>query len=55
LHEINWGMSILNLEEIDVNLVRPSEEKRYKELMQKHHYLGSLPKIGETLLYLASY
>jgi len=55
LHEINRGLSVLNLEEIDVYLVRPSEEKRYQELMQKHHYLGSLPKIGETLWYVASY
>src|SRR5262249_10880420 len=27
----------------------------YQELMQRHHYLGSLPKIGETLWYVAVY
>ena len=44
---------ILNLWEIVVRPVRPFEEQRYQELMQEHHYLGSLPKIGETLWYVA--
>ncbi len=43
---------ILNLHEILVQPVRKSEETRYQELMQEHHYLGSLPKIGETLRYV---
>jgi hypothetical protein len=29
------------------------EEQRYQGLMQAHHYLGDLPKISETLWYLA--
>jgi hypothetical protein len=45
----------LNLQEIDVYLVSPSEEKHYQVQMQNHHYLGSLPKIGETLWYVAAY
>ncbi len=45
----------MNLQEVAVRPVRPSEEPRYQDLMQKHHYLGSLPKIGETLWYLASW
>jgi hypothetical protein len=45
----------LNLREVVVRPVRPSEEQRYQELMQEHHYLGSLPKIGETLWYVASW
>lgn len=45
----------LNLWEIVVRPVRTSEEQRYQELMQEHHYLGSLPKIGETLWYVASW
>ena len=39
-------------------LVRPihrSEEPRYQQLMQAHHYLGALPKIGETLWYVATW
>ena len=43
---------VLNLQEILVQPVRKSEEKRYQELMQEHHYLGALPKIGETLRYV---
>jgi hypothetical protein len=44
----------LNLWEVVVRLIRPFEEPHYQELMQKHHYLGCLPKIGETLWYVAS-
>jgi hypothetical protein len=43
----------LNLREVVVRPLRPSEEQRYQELMQAHHYLGSLPKISETLWYVA--
>jgi hypothetical protein len=38
-------------------IVRPvikEEEVKYKELMEQHHYLGFIPKIGETMWYLAS-
>jgi hypothetical protein len=45
----------LNLWEIFVRPIRPFEEQRYRELMQEHHYLGSLPKIGETLWYVATW
>jgi len=45
----------LNLWEILVRPVRPFEEQRYQELMQEHHYLGCLSKIGETLWYVAAW
>jgi hypothetical protein len=45
----------LNLEELRVRPVERSEEQRHQELMQAYHYLGSLPKIGETLWYVATY
>jgi hypothetical protein len=45
----------LNLREILVRPVRSSEERRYQDLMRQHHYLGSLPKIGETLWYVAAW
>jgi len=32
---------------------RSFEEQRYQEQMQEYHYLGSLPKIGETLWHIA--
>jgi hypothetical protein len=41
------------LHEIEVHPVRSSEEPRYKELMRQHHYLGDLPKISETVWYVA--
>lgn len=43
--------SILNLDELRVRPVERSEEARHHELMAAHHYLGFLPKIGETLWY----
>src|SRR5260370_8411082 len=43
------------LREMVVRLVHSSEQPRYQELMREHHYLGHLPKIGETLWYLASW
>ena len=43
----------MNLKEILVRPVRRFEEERYQELMQAHHYLGAMPKIGETLWYVA--
>ena len=38
-------------------IVRPvfkQEENKYKDLMQKHHYLGFVSKIGETMWYVAT-
>jgi hypothetical protein len=43
------------LKEIEVGLVRRDDEDRFQQLMQTHHYLGALRKIGETLWYVASY
>ena len=43
----------MDLREILVRPIRLSEEQHYQELMQEHHYLGSLPKISETLWYVA--
>jgi len=44
----------VNLDEVDIQIVRSIEEKRFQELMQLHHYLNTLPKIGETLWYVAT-
>jgi Domain of unknown function (DUF4338)/DDE_Tnp_1-associated len=43
------------LREIEVRLVGREEQPQFQQLMQTHHYLGALPKIGETLWYVASY
>jgi hypothetical protein len=42
------------LKQIDVRLAAQSEHRRFQALMQEHHYLGALPKIGETLWYVAT-
>ena len=43
------------LSELQVRPVERSEERRYQEQMARHHYLGALPKIGETLWYVATW
>jgi len=49
------GVAELNLSEVFVHPVRPLEEQRFQQLMQEHHYLGALPKISETLWYVATF
>jgi hypothetical protein len=51
---VSCGSAALNLREILVRPVRSSEERLYQDLMRQHHYLGALPKIGETLWYVAA-
>ena len=43
----------MNLKEIVIRPVESCQEQQYQELMQRHHYLGCLPKIGETIRYVA--
>lgn len=45
----------MNLREISLQPVARVEEKRFQALMQAHHYLGALPKIGHTLWYVATW
>ena len=45
----------LNLREIILRPVAVTEEARFQALLQAHHYLGSLPKIGHTLWYVATW
>ena len=49
------SVSRAQLCETVVRLVRSDEQPRYQQLMREHHYLGYLPKIGETLWYVASW
>jgi len=44
----------LNLQEITLRPVLQTEQKRFQSLMEAHHYLGALPKIGHTVWYVAS-
>ena len=43
------------LSELQVRPMERSEEGRYQERMADHHYLGALPKIGETVWYVATW
>jgi Domain of unknown function (DUF4338)/DDE_Tnp_1-associated len=43
------------LKEIALQLVDRSSQARFAQMMQEHHYLGSLRKIGETLWYVATF
>lgn len=45
----------MHLSQVIVRPVEVSEETRFQQLMQSHHYLGSLPKIGNTLWYVATW
>lgn len=43
------------LSELIVRPVDRPEESRYQALLAAHHYLGALPKIGETIWYVATW
>jgi hypothetical protein len=46
---------VFNLFEVLVRPIKSFEENRFQELMQEHHYLGALPKISETIWYIATF
>lgn len=46
---------MFNLSNVFVRPVRQLEEPQFQDLMQQHHYLGALPKISETLWYVATF
>ena len=39
---------------LEVAPVCPTQECTFQRLMQTHHYLGALPKIGNTVWYIAT-
>ncbi len=45
----------MNLSQVTVRPVHYGEESQFKEYMQSFHYLGSLPKIGNTIWYVATH
>jgi hypothetical protein len=45
----------LNLSQVVVRPVLPAEESGFQEFMTQYHYLGSLPKIGNTIRYVATF
>lgn len=42
------------LKKVTVRPVLKPEERRFGSLMQKHHYLGFVPKMGHTIWYVAT-
>ena len=53
MESTEWANTALR--ELQVRVVERSEERRFQEQMACHHYLGELPKIGETIWYVASW
>jgi hypothetical protein len=45
----------VKLSALQVRPVERSEEARYQNLMARHHCLAELPKIGETIWYVATW
>jgi hypothetical protein len=45
----------MQLKQLSVRPISKKEEPQYQQLMEEHHYLGAIPKIGETLWYVAIY
>ena len=45
----------MDLSKVTVRPIAPSEDDHYQELLERHHYLGAIPKIGQTLRYAAQY
>ncbi|WP_370867538.1 Druantia anti-phage system protein DruA [Nitrosomonas sp.] len=44
----------LSYSSLQVAPVHPSQERNFQDLMQAHHYLGALPKIENTIWYVAT-
>ena len=40
----------MQLNQLTVRPILKQEESQYLQLMESHHYLGAIPKIGETPL-----
>ena len=45
----------MNFQQITLQPVQQGEQKDFQSLMEAHHYLGALPKIGHTLWYVAKH
>ena len=45
----------MDLSKVTVRPIAPDEDECYQQLLERHHYLGASPKIGQTLRYVAQY
>lgn len=45
----------MDLSQVVARTVQHTEENRFQKLMGAHHYLGALPKISNTIWYIATW
>ena len=45
----------MDLSRVTLRPIAPDEDAGFQRLLEQHHYLGSIPKIGQTLRYVAQY
>jgi len=45
----------VDLSRVTLRPIAPDEDDGFQQLLEQHHYLGSIPKIGQTLRYVAQY
>ena len=45
----------MKLSQVTVRAIHRAEEPQFQKLMQSYHYLGALPKIGNTIWYVATH
>ena len=45
----------MDLSELELRPIEHGEDERYQQLLERHHYLGAIPKIGQTLRYVAQH
>lgn len=44
----------MGLKKLEARIVLREEEEKFKDLLTRYHYLGSVPKIGNTIWYVAT-
>ena len=45
----------MDFSKVTVVPVAADEDGRFQALLERHHYLGAIPKIGQTVRYVAQY
>lgn len=45
----------MDLSKVTVGPVAADDDERYQARLEQHHYLGAIPKIGQTVRYVAQY
>lgn len=44
----------MDLKRLEARIVLKEEEEKFKTLLSQYHYLGAVPKIGNTIWYVAT-